>query len=106
MIKREGKEYIIYWNNTFPFDRWWREKWKVPMFSKQHLETDPISQVLEYIEDKEFELMSKKIKLEIEKEDRLKTTGRLINNVNSVTFSNDDFENLDIGNIYNNIETE
>lgn len=102
----DGKDQIIQWNNRFPLDRWWREKWKIPLFSKQHLETDPISQVLEYIEDKEFESVSKKIKLEIEKEDRLKQTGKLINNVKNSTVSNDEFANIDIGNLYNNIETE
>ncbi len=106
MTRFDGKDYIIQWNNRFPLDRWWREKWKIPLFSKEHLEIDPISQVLEYIEDKEFESVSEKIKLEIEKEDRLKQTGKLINNVKTNSVSIDEFENINIGDLYDNIEIE
>jgi hypothetical protein len=106
MTKSDGRDYVIQWNNRFPLDRWWREKWKIPLFSKQHLEVDPISQVLEYIEDKEFESVSEKIKLEIEKEDRLKQTGKLLSNVKNNSISDDELRNIDIGDLYSNIETE
>lgn len=106
MNNHDAKIYIIQWNNRFPLDRWWREKWKISLFSKQHLETDPISQVLEYMEDKEFELSSERFKDEIEKEERLSKTGKLLNNTKNNSFSDEDFYKVDISELYDNIETE
>lgn len=30
------REFIIYWNNKYPFDRIWRQKYKIAFNSKKH----------------------------------------------------------------------
>lgn len=39
------------WLIRFPYDKWWRIKYNVPLFSDEHLRCNPIDQKLEYIED-------------------------------------------------------
>ena len=42
----------MYWNHMYPIDRWWREKYKVPLNSEQHRQTRIIDMKLEWEEDK------------------------------------------------------
>lgn len=51
------KQYIIAWNNRFPYDRWWRLKHGVAFMSPEHREANFLFQVIEFQEDllyKEF----------------------------------------------------
>ena len=45
------KKEIIRWSNTFPVDRWWRQKHNVAFGSKVHQETSFFDQLYEYYED-------------------------------------------------------
>jgi hypothetical protein len=45
------RDFVIKWNTKYPYDKWWREKYKVPFFSEKHLDADPIMIKFEYIED-------------------------------------------------------
>lgn len=49
------KDEIIEWNNTFPVDRWWRQKYNVPYNSSKHRECDFFDQLFEYMEEKAFD---------------------------------------------------
>lgn len=35
--KGDERDFITQWNLKFPLDRWWREKYKIPFGSEQHL---------------------------------------------------------------------
>ena len=61
--KKEFKKKIIQWNNMFPLDNWYREKYNIPYNSKIHRETNQIDIMFEYYEmiifKKHFEKISK-----------------------------------------------
>lgn len=98
---QNSNEFIIAWNNTFPLDRWWRNKWKVALFSKEHLEVDPINQILEWVEEKEFEKYAKEMDLAQDKKQRL-DQGEWITSRGSngkLGFSNKEFDDFDLDNI-------
>jgi hypothetical protein len=44
------RRYIIAWNNVFPLDKWWRDKYKVPYKSETHLEANQADILMEYME--------------------------------------------------------
>ena len=50
--KQEIEGFIIEWNSLFPFDRYYREKYKVPFNSKEHRETCQIDIFFDIYEDK------------------------------------------------------
>lgn len=54
MAKSKIEKELLQWNITFPLDRWFREKYKIPLFSRQHLDTNPLDILAEYIEDEMF----------------------------------------------------
>jgi hypothetical protein len=45
------KNEIINWNNRFPLDRWYREKYKISYLSKDHRESSFYAQLFEFKED-------------------------------------------------------
>lgn len=45
------KDYVYAWNISFPIDRWWREKHKIPFGSDPHRESSFESMIIEYHED-------------------------------------------------------
>lgn len=54
MLSTDLKTFIINWNNLFPLDRWYREKYKIPFNSKKHLKASQVDILLEYIEKISF----------------------------------------------------
>lgn len=48
------KDFIYRWNMSFPIDRWWRQKHKIPIFSKEHRDSCFIDQLIEFHEDRIF----------------------------------------------------
>jgi hypothetical protein len=44
------KQLYRVWNSKFPLDKWYRDKYSIPFFSKQHLETNIIAVKMEFIE--------------------------------------------------------
>lgn len=68
---------IARWNNTFPFDKWWRDKYKVPFGSSQHLEMNPIYMFFEFQEQEAFRKLDQDIELQKEKQ-RLYKEGVLV----------------------------
>lgn len=44
-------QFIIDWNEKFPLDKWWRDKYKIPFNSKQHREISYYDIFLEWFEE-------------------------------------------------------
>lgn len=53
------QSFIRWWNVTYPIDRWWREKHKVPFNSARHRSITFIDMKLEYEEDVMYRELSK-----------------------------------------------
>jgi hypothetical protein len=47
----ELQSFIKRWNGQYPVDRWWREKYNIPINSKRHQDTHIIDMRLDYEED-------------------------------------------------------
>lgn len=45
------KEFIAIWNNKFPLDKWYREKYKIQFNSEAHKSISLIDVYFEYLED-------------------------------------------------------
>lgn len=56
----EIKEAIYRWNMRFPVDRWWRNKHGIPIFSKEHRDSNFIDQLIEFHEDMIFKNLNSK----------------------------------------------
>ena len=54
-LKKNLELFIKEWNIKFPYDRLWRQKYKIPFGSKDHLEADQIDIYLDMIEDQYIE---------------------------------------------------
>ena len=52
--QNEFRDFIIWWNNTFIYDKWWREKYKIAFNSPEHRLANQIDIFIEYSEDKLF----------------------------------------------------
>lgn len=55
LYHKNFKSLVIWWNNTFPADKWWREKHNIAFNSPQHRGTSQIDVYFEYIEFITFE---------------------------------------------------
>ncbi len=72
------KEYVFWWNNTYPLDRIWREKYKIPFGSKKHLRVDQVDILLDLLEDRVFrEYYSEKLEQK-KRFDEYEKTGSLL----------------------------
>lgn len=60
------REFIIFWDNKFPFDLWWRKKYNIPFNSSKHREISLLDMKIEWIEEL---LVKKHEKLQSEKKD-------------------------------------
>lgn len=70
-------QFIAEWNYKFPLDRWWRQKYQVPLFSPRHLETSQIDILFEYLETQLFERYQEKAEL-INKKNKEYEKGNII----------------------------
>jgi hypothetical protein len=56
---KDSRSFIITWNNTFPLDKWYREKYKIRFNSEEHRRTCQIDIYYEWLEEqvyKEYEV--------------------------------------------------
>lgn len=51
-LRKEISKFIINWNDKFPIDYWWRNKYKIPFGSEQHRQSDFIKMFIDYEEEK------------------------------------------------------
>lgn len=92
-IKQDLRTFIINWNNQFPLDKWWRDKYKIPFGSPAHLKANQADILIEYIEQTAYdEHRLHLIDLE-EKKDRLKKDGWISKNDVPEDISDEDFDN-------------
>jgi len=52
---KDLKGLVFYWNSSFPYDKWWREKYNIALFSDEHLNANPLLIKAEYIEDYHYQ---------------------------------------------------
>lgn len=71
-------ELVYKWSNTWRFDYWWRQKYKVPFNSEAHRNANPIDVKFEYIEDVLIKKQMKSIS-ELEEKQKLIAEGKWIN---------------------------
>lgn len=45
------KNHMYEWNIRFPIDRWFRQKYKIPIFSEKHRASCFVDMMYEFIED-------------------------------------------------------
>ena len=55
------KEFITRWNAMYPIDRWWREKYRIPLNSPEHSRAVVLDMKLDWEED----LLYRQVKTEI-----------------------------------------
>jgi len=71
-IKNKLESDIIYWNNRFPLDRWWRKKYNIPYLSEEHRKSTFFTHLFEYFEDKMFDEHFKKLREQEQEENVIK----------------------------------
>ena len=59
MTRREIDSYLTSWNVKYPYDRRWREKYKVPLFSSQHRSMCLVDIKLDMYEDEIYSKLRK-----------------------------------------------
>jgi len=50
-MKNNIKQSVIAWNNRFPLDKWWRNKYNISYLSNAHRESTFFGQYYEYYEE-------------------------------------------------------
>lgn len=97
MLHSEKVEnYLKEWNHLFPFDKWFRDKYKISLFSKEHLE---LNQIDIYLEWKETQIFNEYINIVHEQEEKEKQykSGKLLKERISPTKEEKDwFDNIDV----------
>jgi hypothetical protein len=90
------REFIITWNNLFPTDKWWRDKYKIPFGSPTHLEANQVDILIEYIEHKAYEEHKLQVLEFDRKKERYKKDGWISENEVPETISDEEFDNAKI----------
>lgn len=99
---KDYKSTIIEWNNKFPLDKWFREKYKIPFNSSKHREVNQIDVYFEWVEDFLFKKYSEdNIRQKTEEEDFKK--GIIVKERQNKSLE-DDFDNLDIKKLQQSID--
>lgn len=84
------REFLIYWNNTFVLDYWYRKKYNIPFNSKKHRNIEPISIFLEW-EEEQLETVIANRDIERKKKEEYIKTGIWISKKNQDSF----YDNID-----------
>lgn len=53
-FQKDLKKFVISWNNHFPLDKWWRERYRIPFGSPAHLEANQTDILFEYLEQEAY----------------------------------------------------
>jgi hypothetical protein len=96
MLHSDLKQFIIEWNNLFPFDKWWRDKHKIAFGSKEHLNANQYDILLEYIEHLTFEEHQVNALELATKKERYKKDGWISKNDVPEDLSDEEFDNVKI----------
>lgn len=103
---QQNREFIIEWNYKFPVDRWWRERYNIPLFSEQHLNANQLDIATEYQEILIFEEFKVRAK-ELDRKQKDYENGILVSSkeLNDIE-SNNLFDKLNISNINKNTDSQ
>lgn len=82
------KDFIIYWNQIFPIDYWYRKKYGIRFNSEEHRRTNILDVYLEFIENNFFEEVKEDMKRPTEMKKRYSEHGLLLPRENE--FDEDD----------------
>jgi hypothetical protein len=59
---KDLKKFIINWNNQFPIDRWFRQKYNISFGSDEHRKVNLLEMLIEYEEDSLFRVLPAKLR--------------------------------------------
>lgn len=101
------RSFVEFWNQNYPIDKWWRDKYNIPFGSKLHKEQGVLDMRIDFEEDlmhaealikiKEREHYEPSKGLWLKKKPNFKPTRQEIER---------DFDNIDLGNIQANSREE
>ena len=60
-MKGQIESLVVWWNKSFPLDRAFRQKYKMPFNSKEHRTVNQVDVLFEFIEDSMFDELRKEI---------------------------------------------
>lgn len=92
------KEFILWWNNSFPIDIVYRKKHNIRFNSKQHREVNLIDVKIELEEERLINYHQKLYKFKEEEKEYYKETGKWLRK------SSEDLSQDEIQDIYDNID--
>ena len=92
------KQLLIVWNNTFPYDKLYRQKYNIPFGSEEHRKTNQIDIYLDILEDKLFEKYREEYTENKKLKEDYKKDGLMNKNIADVTEEefNDIFDQVDL----------
>lgn len=76
------RDFVLEWNETFPIDHWWREKYGIPFNSPQHREVSFIDMRFEWEEDRLYQRLRKDDNYKLNVGDYFKTVEEGENKLN------------------------
>lgn len=93
------KKFVIWWNNNFPFDYWWRKRHDIPFNSSNHREVDFIDQKFEFEEEKIYKNIRDNKQENVEDSNNYKKTGiwlqpERFDSAEDQEISEEEFENI------------
>jgi hypothetical protein len=88
-------DFIIEWNNKFPFDYFWRKKHGVAFGTAAHLDMNFIDMKIDLLEEKVYANFAKQIRKGKDKEAGTRLLKRQKVKYDN-NFTDDDFDSLDI----------
>lgn len=99
---KDYRKFVIEWNNNFPLDKWYREKYHIAFGSEQHKNTCQLDIYFEWLEENIFNEHQQEYQ-EMQKKKELLDKGIWISQEPEITDEmNDDlFDKIDIDSINN-----
>lgn len=93
----ESKEFLLRWNEAFPLDHWWREKYNVPFNSPKHRAVSYVDIYYDWLEQNMYDQYLEQEKQSIEKLANYNKTGKwLSSNTQEKQKMYDLFDTVDI----------
>lgn len=98
---KELKAFVIKWNNQFPIDRWFRQKYNISFGSEEHRKVNLLDMLIEYEEDSLFRIIPEKLRREREKQKEYEETGEWLSKSSSFQ---EDYSEEEIDKLFNQID--
>jgi len=89
--------YVLWWNNTYPIDRWWRIRHSIPFMSPVHKSACLIDMRFEFEEEKLLKRLHKISERRKRDLEEAELTGRILKKRRSGgVVSEDEFDDIDL----------